>query len=311
MSGYTRGSTLRGPAIITLGTTQIRAKDIKVNMGFETFNVPSEISERADERITGVPVTIEFTPIGVITAGIITALWGNLSSAIGTELFGTSDTACIITPLTGLEQITFHCAAITKMPDIIISATKTSIGSMVITCILKNATEWTDAAARLTVAASVSAPSSALDMTTIPTNAARIQWGEDSPWTTLQSREGVTVSFNMATDNDITDEFGLVGMALAGIDASAKFSPMGCNVTQALTKLALQGTGVARGTSLAGRAEELTVQSALAGGLEVVIPTAALKNMPLLYGRTSPRFSDFELVSLPTTGVVATVGLVE
>lgn len=310
MSGFTRGSTLRGPAMLSIGGTAIRAKDIKVNLALETFNIPSEISDGFDERLSGIPCTIEFTPLGVVSSAVIAKLFAPLSLSIGAEIFGSTDTACVITPSGGLEPITFHCVAITKMPDIIVSATKTQLGSVTVTAILKNATEWTDAAARLTVAASVAAPDFSLDPATIPTLASRIQWGESAPWNALQSREGVTVSISMSAENEMTDEFGLVGMALSDLQASVKFNPMGCNVQQAIAKLAVQGTGVTRGASLAGRAMQLTIESAAAGGLKVVIPSAALKTLPLQYARNLPRFADIELVSLPTTGTVATVSIV-
>ena len=308
---YTRGSTVRGPALVALGSTTIRTKgDVKVNLAFETFNIPASETPILDERISGIPVSIEFEPVGEITSGIVAALFGRLASPIGTSLFGTSDTACTITPLTGTDKITFHCAAITKMPSIIVSATKTTLGSMTITAILKNNTAWSDAAARLTVA-TVTAPTvAAIDPATIPTNPARIKWGSTSPWSALQSREGVTVTFDMQTDNDVTDEDGLVDMVLAGITAKATLSPMGCSAAQAITAFALQGAGVLRGASLASRAEQLEIESAVVGGLKVVIPDATLKNLPLLYGRTSPRFGDMEFVSLPTTGTVATVSIV-
>ena len=181
---------------------------------------------------------------------------------------------------------------------------------MTITAILKNTTAWSDAAARLTVA-SVTAPTlSAIDPTTIPTNPAKIKWGSTAPWTTLQSREGVTISFDMQTDDDVTDEDGLVDMVLAGITAKATLSPMGCSAAQAITAFALQGTGVVRGASLAARAMQLEIESALVGGLKVVMPKATLKSLPLLYGRTSPRFGDMEFVSLPTSGTVAAVTIV-
>ena len=61
---------------------------------------------------------------------------------------------------------------------------------------------------------------------------------------------------------------------------------------------------IAAGFAVAGRAKQLEIESAVAGGLKVVIPQAALKNLPLVYSRTNPRFSDVELVSLPSTGAV-------
>lgn len=311
MSTYTRGSTVRGPALVQIGSTVIRTKgDVKVNLALETFAIDASETPNLDERLLDIPVTIEFEPVGQITAGIVAAIFAPLEAVVGSSLFGSSDVACTITPLSGTDKITFHCAAITKMPDVIISATKTTLGSMTITAILKNTTEWTNAAARLTVATVTAPEVAALDPTEIPTYPAKISWGEDAPWTTLKSREGVTVSFDMQTEKDTTDEHGLVDMVLAGIVARATFSPMGCSVAQAITALAVQGTGVVRGASLAARAKKLVVESASPGGLRVTIPHATLKSLPLLYGRTSPRFQEIELVSLPTDGVVAEVEIV-
>ena len=121
----------------------------------------------------------------------------------------------------------------------------------------------------------------------------------------------MTISLDMQTDDEQTDEDGLVDMVLAGITAKATFSPMGCSVAQAITALAIQGTGVVRGASLSSRAMALTIESSKVGGLKVVIPEATMKTLPLLYGRTTPRFGDIELVSLPTSGTVATVSIVE
>ena len=312
MSTYTRASTLRGPALVKLGNQIIRTKgDVRVNLALETFTIDASESPNLDERLLDIPVSIEFEPVGQITKPIVTAIYAPLEMVVGTSLFGVADTACLITPLNGKEQITFHCAAITKMPDVIISATKTTLGSMTITAILKNTTEWTNAAARLTVADVAAPVVEALDPTEIPTNPARISWGDGLPWTSLQSREVVTVSFDMKTENDTTDEHGLVDMVLAGIVARATFTPMGANVAQAISALAVQGEGVQRGASLAARAKELVVESASVGGLRVTIPQATLKTLPLLYGRTSPRFQGIELVSLPTDGVVAEVEIVE
>lgn len=308
---YTRGSTVRGPCTVSLGSDVFRTKgDVKVNLALETFNVESSEVPILDERLSDIPVTIEFEPVGQVTDDLVAAMFAPLDLVVGASLFGVADVACVITPLAGTDQITFHCAAITKMPNVIVSATKTTFGPMTITAILKNTTEWTDAAARLTVA-TVTAPTlDEIDPVEIPTNPARIKWGDAAPWNTLLSREGVVVSFDMQTENDSTDEHGLVDMVLAGIAAKATLSPMGCSVAQAMTKLAVQGTGVVRGASLAARAMELVIESALPGGLKVTMPNAALKSLPLVYGRTSPRFADVEFVSLPTDGTAATVEIV-
>jgi hypothetical protein len=310
---YTRGSTLRGPAIITFGGQNIRTKgDIKVSVGIETLPIESSEYPQLDERMREIAIRLEFTPVGQVNADLLPVLFPALEMTPGDSLFGDTDAAAVITPLTGSEPLTLHCCAVTKMPDIIVSATKTTLGSMVITAILANGKEWNDVAARLTIAASGEVPAvGTLDPATIPTNAARIKWGEASPWNALSSREGVVVAFELQTDNDEVDEYGVVDMIHAGLTAAAKLTPMGCNVQQALAKVAVQGSGVSRGASMAARAMQLEIESAVAGGLKVTMPTAALKSVPLLYGRATPRFADFDFVSLPTTGTVATVEIVE
>lgn len=309
---YTRNSTIRGPAIVTVGSNHIRTKgDVKVSIGLDTFGIETAEYGKIDERLSNVPIRIEFEPVGLVSAGQIALFYAPLALTLGESLFGDSDVACTITPLTGLEPVTFHAAGILKMPDIFISATKTTFGPISIGAILKNSTDWTDAAARLTTAATGDVPVVGdFDLTMIPTYAARIKWGDVSPWSVLQSREGVAISFDMQTEPDSTDEDGIVDYILSGMSAKATFSPMGCNVQQMIAKLAVQGSGVMRGASLAGRAMQLEVESAVAGGLKVTIPKAALKSAPMLYGPKSPRFGDVELISLPSTGTVATVEIV-
>ena len=99
MSTYTRGSTVRGPCLVQLGSDIFRTKgDVRVNLGLETFALDSSETPNLDERLSGIPVTIEFEPVGIVTAGLVAAMYAPLEAVIGTSLFGTSDVACTITP---------------------------------------------------------------------------------------------------------------------------------------------------------------------------------------------------------------------
>lgn len=312
---FTRGSTLRGPAYITFGGQTIRtAGDIKVVFGINTFDVPSSEFGTIDKRRNSISISLTFTPVGIVSADMIPVLWPHLALNAGDSLFGASDDACVISPLNGSGRITLHNCAVTKMPNIVVSATKTSIGECTITSLLANATDWSNAAARFTYAPSFNVDDlGAIDTTAIPTMPARVQWGSASPWTTILSGEGVDLSFDMATTDEQTDEDGIVDMFVSTITPSATFIPIGATEANWLARLGLQGTdeasaNVLRGTPLTGK--QLTVAASRAGGLQVVVPNCTVAQLPFAYGLSSRRIGAVTLTGFRTSGAAATITVV-
>lgn len=303
-----RGSIIKGPAAVTLGGQVFRTKgDVQVSMGLDTFDIESSEFGAIDQRRNNVTIECTFTPVGVVNSGILSVLWPHLSKAYGASLFPATDSTCTIAPVGGGVQLVLSSAAVTKMPQIIVSATKTSIGQVTVTGILANNTEWSDAAARYT-ATTISAPTlSAIDVASIPTSPARVTWGE--VFADLATGEGVTIDFDMQTANEETDEDGLVDITLTSLAAQATFSPIGAGESDLLDALGLQGEGVLRGTSTTGG--DLTIAARDVGGLQVVIPNAKLASLPLAYGPSSRRVGDITLRGFRTSGAAATISIVE
>lgn len=302
-----RGSIIRGPAVVTFGGQTFRTKgDVQLRLGVDSFDVESSEYGPIDRRRNNITASLSFEPVGVVTAAVIPVLWPHLSKAAGTSLFGSSDVPCTVAPVGGGLQLVLSAAAITKMPDIIVSATKTSIGQVEITGILANNKEWSAAAARYTASTIVAPTLAAIDTASIPTSPAYVDW--DGVFADLPTAEGVTVSFDLQTNNEETDEDGLVDITLGSVSASASFEPIGFAVDDWLDALGLQGTGVLRGTSLGGH--ELYVHARDVGGLDVTIPNARLAELPLSYGRGSRRVGQLTFQGFRTSGAAATIEIV-
>ncbi len=300
-----RGSIIRGPAVVTFGGQTFRTKgDVQLAMGIDAFDVESSEFGPIDRRRNNITISLTFEPVGVVTAAIIPVLWPHLSKAVGASLFGTTDVPCTVAPVGGGLQLVLSAAAITGMPAIDISSTKTSIGQVTITGILANNKEWSDAAARY-AASTISAPTlAAIDVSAIPTSPARVSW--DDIFDDLPTAEGVHVEFDLQTNNEETDEDGLVDITMGSVSVSASFEPVGgVGVDDLLDAIALQGSDVLRGTSLSGH--DLTIAARDIGGLCVTIPDARLMSLPLSYGRSSRRIGELSFQGFRTSGAAATI----
>ena len=308
----TRGTVLRGPAVIQVGNSSPKtirtAGDIKVNMQLDTFDIPSSEYGNIDQRRNNVVIELTFTPVGTVDDDMIDLFLPHLALPIGGSLFGPSDTKWTIKPVTGAGKIELHAAAVTKMPDLVISATKTSFGEVTVTALLKNATEWNNAAARYTYTGSGSALSpAAISTATIPTVPASVTWG--SILTGVKTTDGVTVSFDMETNEEESDEDGIFDVTLRSLQASAKFTPVsGATESALIAALGLQGTGIFSGTATTGA--DLTIAAVRPGGLQVVSPSARLAELPLSYGMESRRFGELTFRGYRTSGAAATVTIV-
>lgn len=303
-----RGSIIRGPAVIRFQNKIIRtAGDIKLSLSIDTFDIPSSEFGAIDQRRNNIMVSMTFQPVGTVTEDMIPIYWPHLALPIGGSLFGATDQSCEIIPVTGKGAFQHICCAVTKMPDIVISATKTSIGEMTITAIVANNTDWNNQKARYEYKDVSDLKLNAIEVASIPTIPARISWGTN--FTDLRSTEGVTVSFDMETNNEECDEDGIYDMTLVNISAQAGFTPLNAGVKEFLERLGLQGEGVLRGTSTNGH--DLTIAAARDGGLKVVIPSARLSELPLGFGMRANRIDAITLKGFRTSGAAATIEMVK
>lgn len=141
MSKIDRLVVSRGPALCLLGDGFFFSRgDIVVDLKHDTADITSDAFGTLDEVQLGVKGTTKFQPIGEFEH--LNVLWPYASLLPGKSIFGAEDTPLVIKPLDNTQQmVTFHAAAISKMPDLTFTAKDTLIGDLEIQMIGQNNTE--------------------------------------------------------------------------------------------------------------------------------------------------------------------------
>lgn len=313
--GYNRTTdTLRGAAVLDIGNGLVirTAGDIKTAIGVATFDVPSSEKSRADERATSVDISLTFQPVGEITQELLDFLFLMLKKRYGQSIIGSTDTTCALKPKFGGEAITISSIYVAKPPPVRIRSTETALGEVTLRGILPLNTDWSAAAARFAYAAAATAPTlPAINAAIIPTDAAHLAWGSGAPWSAIKTGEGVEIDWDVQTQDDVVDEDGLVDVWLKRLRPKVRVtSPRGLTIKNLLDRLLIQGAGAGRGRSTAATAVDLTVAGANAGSLQVVVPKAKLKTVPLAHGATTKWIGDLELEGNEEDADPATVSIV-
>ncbi len=298
-----RTTILLGPCIIQFGGATFYAKDaVKAVTQFETFDISTSAHGKVDERVKEIKTEITFTPGGEWDAAALSVLWPITNPVVGTSLLGASDVPVVIHPLNGKEKITYAAGYISKWPDIELSSVKTPIGSVTITCVGKNNTDWSAADKRDTIADAAFSDSSwsTSNVKTVVYTAAIA--GQSAPWNAIKLKDGAKISFALKAKEIMTDDDGIVDVILQGLDISVKFAPVNPTLAQVMTLLKRQGSGVARGMSMAASAANITFTGAGSGSPLVTVNSVALKRAPHGYGFDDLRHGELEFVATRLTG---------
>lgn len=290
-----RTTIVTGPAIVTYNSQTFHTKDnIALTLKLNTFEINSSIFSKVDERLDDVLVEVSFTPVGKPEA--FTTLWPYQNPTADTSIFGATDKDLVIWTYAG-KQITLKNAAVTKMPDIILSSTKTIIGSMTFSAIGQNNLAWTDAAKRSTIADAAFSDSS-FAPADIVTQGYAVAWGSSSPWDSIATEDGVVISSSVKTKPIKTDTDGIVDMIMDSVDVTAKFVPVGVSETQLIALLKMQGASVLRGASLA--TINTGAFSAIGSGFAVRFASAFPRATPMTFDRSKNRAGEVEFVAART-----------
>ena len=294
-----RSSILRGPAVVIFGGSTFYTKDdIQLDLSLGTFDVPTSMFGKVDERVSSRATKVRFTPAGEWEA--LSVLWPYGASNIGDSVFTSSDVPLVIQTRDG-KRLTLSAAAVTSMPDIVLSAGQTLVGPVEITGIGTDATEWTTDNSIITVA-SQAFSDTGFSSSAIKTQPYTAAWGGSSPWSSFQSMDGFRVSFDLGLSEIVTDSDGLVDMTVRDLAVRCRCRPMGITEAQLVTALKLQGTGNSRGRSLNSGSNSLVITGT---GVSVTLTGAALKVGGMEFGTTTPRIGEVEFVATRTfsTGV--------
>lgn len=301
-----RNSLIVGPALCTHGAAQWFSKDdVTVSLDQDTFNVETAAHGKIDERAIDIKAEASMTPAGQWNAAFRAAVWNRYANmVIGTSIFGATDTPLVIkAPDTAGGTHTLICAAVTKLPDIILSATKTMIGSLGFTGIRGlSGTAWNVDNAVYTVTASdgsiVDATFDAEDIVTQP------YFGNFGAVAGLngafETEDGWTISFDLQTEARQVDSLGTIDYKFKSISVMAKCVPIGPTAAQLLSAAKIQGGTARRGQSFYGIGNTLYIGSSYAdptSGYTLYVPKAHLKSEGFRFGATVLRNGEVGFVA--------------
>lgn len=292
-----RTTVKRGPAVISFaGATFHPRSEVRLDLMRDTFDVETSTLAARDPRISNVQHKISFTPDGAVSAEILEVLYACQGYTLGASLFG-ADSAVVVTWKNDGETMTFPAGAITRPPDLTISAVAPLFGETELTCLGKNNTAWTDTAKFMTVGTATY--TEAADLGAILTESPTVAWGSTSPWNSIKTLDGVKIGFEMQSEPDSEDAGGIFDYIFQGLKVTATFTPRGITATQLITAAKVQGSGVARGMSLNNTSlGPLNVSNS---GFYLRLYGAALTKYPLQGGRqVMNRVGEVSLVNTPS-----------
>lgn len=289
-----RSTIITGPCVIGFNThTFYSESDVTITTNKETFDIESSRLGKIDERDKDIKFTVAFKPLGDITN--YSTLWPYAATVTGASIFTGTDRPLTVQGVDG-ELWTFASAAITKMPNITMSATKTIIGEVEFTCIRTNNTAWSG------VNSIVAITSGSFSDTTFPTDSLILTqpvvaaWGS-SPWNAIQTKDGTEVEFNLSLTPIETDTDGTVDFRFTKLEVMAKLTPLNTTDAQMLTALGVQGASAARGRSLNTQGNDLVLTTT---GFIVTVTKAALKTSGAKFGSTVLRNGEFGFIATRT-----------
>lgn len=164
--------------------------------------------------------------------------------------------------LTESKGYVFVNAAITKVPSLTVSSSKTVLGETTWTCYRKfgfdPATDLTAFYTEISVAPSVDLT---FDPEAIVTGAGTLAWGATAPWSVIQLDEnGVATDISLGLEAVVDQVAGIVSHRVTSVDATVKFRPQNVTEADVFAKRVLQGTGAGVGRRLSG--DTVTVANA-------------------------------------------------
>lgn len=308
-----RTKVIKGPAYVIFDSVEIFSQgDITVDLGLDTFNVNTSTHGKVDERVRNRAISIQFTPVGEWEA--LSQLFPYGSTAHGASIF--SGKSLVIKPIAaGSNDITFHDAAVTAIPELRFSAVQTLIGPVTFTAINVNATEWSNAAALMTLAASAAWDSTAQALVSIPgilTQAYTFAWGATAPWKDIKTVDGVRATFDLSLNPLESDADGIYDMQFSELAVNIMARVLAGTTTTAgdtaidesdlIAALRMQGTGVARGGSLQSMVAAQSDITLSGTGVGARFSGCALKSAQMIYAPNNTRYGECQWIATREVG---------
>jgi len=297
-----RKNILAGPGAVKFDGVVIHDADgISADINSATQDIQSSMSGKLDTIKTDQQGKVTLTPCGVVSDEILAALFPHQTPVIGSRIFGASDTPLIVNGADG-KQVLFVNAALTGIPDLLLSTVKTAFGQAEFTALIADDVK-PGAAASFYTAANVAYALGYPDPNGITGTPYNAVFGAMQLPDTL---DGWTVNFDLSLQPITTDDVGTVDMILTDVAVRASCTPLGKSAEDILAALPVEKL---RGSSI--RTNNDLVITGEVGGLKVTLCNAALVTGPLRWGSTDLRIGQLGFVAhrKPATGQLYSVEL--
>ena len=292
--GATAGS---GDAITWTPTNTLFCKKIDAKVVTKWENIEPAGYGRRSRRKVDETVVIKVTSAGGFNAAVMALLWPYGATAMGTSIFGATDTPIGINSMAG-KQLIFWNAAVTKMPSLYLGADKMLYGDFEITAIIRQGLARSDAMALYSAAdvafSTLTMPKPTVaDFIRLPTVAT---WAISSP-ETIQAQKGWQIDFPMELDWRVSADHGTFDARYQTGEVTAKCMPMNYGESR-LADLKAQGTGADVGLDSRVQADLTLVQGEHSGGgLTLVLKNAAIDDVPMQYGDNLDRVPELTMLA--------------
>jgi hypothetical protein len=283
-----------GPGALTYDSASIHVEDeIRMNISPKLFDVATAGHGVVDHRREDLQIEVSFTPKMWTD---LTKLFPYAQTEIGASIYGATDKPLVIKPRTG-SGWTLANAAITKMPNIMLSGGKAILGEMTMTGLLANNGDPADIADYL--ATSSGGALTGFDLTKIPNGHYTAAWG--AVLSAFHAEEGFDISFDLSLEDVKVDGLGVVDKIMNGLAATCKVTPVGPDVQDILD---VHGLTTAIGQS--GPKNDLVITGQRSGLPIVTLDNCIAQMSSGRTGRTVKRIGEmeFKTVRSATTGVI-------
>lgn len=148
----------------------------------------------------------------------------------------------------------FQNAAITKVPSLTVSSSKTVLGEVTWTCYRKFRFDpATDSTAFYTEISVAPAVDLTFDPDAIVTGAGTLAWGATAPWSAIALDEnGAAIEISLGLEPVVDQVAGIVSHRVTSVDASCKFRAKNLTEAEIFAKAVLQGAGAGVGRRRSG-----------------------------------------------------------
>lgn len=327
MATPSRVSLQRGTAVVKTvspwdGSTAVQfslKSDASIKDITDTLVINTSAAAHIDERAIEQYSELTLEPAGIWTTAVLECLYkpfanykrgASLLNGYPASMYPFTSAADLPWVANGVdgEAHTLEAGAITKLPDLFLSAKKTMIGSMTVRGMRAKGKGWGDDTSLRNIGAVSGTDNvdASFALAKLPTQPYSATWGAVTGFVGFDTQDGWTISFQIGTQEIEVDSTGKLDIAFDSIAVMAKCVPVGPTSANILSAQKLQGSGVVRGYSLANQQATPNADLVITGQDAATIITLkqpALKTAGYEFGAFKLRAGEIGfVVTRPMTG---------